>query len=170
MTYPKALAFVLAAEGGYVDDPADRGGCTNCGITQRTFSAWLASNDLVETHVREITGDEVADIYRSHYWDAAHCDDLPDALAFVHFDAAVQHGPGQAAKFLQAAVGVVADGAIGPATLAAASRADVATSVRRYIDRRHAFYDALVARDRTQGRFLKGWLNRLTNVETEALA
>ena len=34
------MAFVFAAEGGYVDDPLDPGGATNLGITLDELSLW----------------------------------------------------------------------------------------------------------------------------------
>ena len=40
MMFERALTFVLRWEGGYVDHPADPGGATNYGVTQRTYDAW----------------------------------------------------------------------------------------------------------------------------------
>ena len=55
-------------EGGYVNDPLDRGGATNCGITQRTYNAWLTKNQLLLQSVEDITDAEVRDIYKDLYW------------------------------------------------------------------------------------------------------
>ena len=37
--YERSLQFVLEREGGRVDDPRDRGGRTNKGVTQRVYDA-----------------------------------------------------------------------------------------------------------------------------------
>ena len=41
--FKKALAFVLKWEGGFVNDPDDKGGATNKGITQTTYNSYLKS-------------------------------------------------------------------------------------------------------------------------------
>ena len=41
-SYNDALAFVLRWEGGFVDDPRDRGGRTMKGVTQNVYNAWRA--------------------------------------------------------------------------------------------------------------------------------
>ena len=46
--FKKALAFVLKWEGGYVNNPYDKGGATNKGITQNTYNAWLKSCGLAQ--------------------------------------------------------------------------------------------------------------------------
>ncbi|MFM2129928.1 MAG: hypothetical protein RL477_1474, partial [Pseudomonadota bacterium] len=38
-TWPQALAAVLKHEGGYVNHPADPGGRTNLGVTQRVWES-----------------------------------------------------------------------------------------------------------------------------------
>ena len=45
-------------------------------------------------------------------------DDLPNGLDLCVFDFGVNAGPGRAAKYLQTMIGTVADGGIGPNTLA----------------------------------------------------
>ena len=161
-TFAEALRFVLAREGGFVDDPVDRGGRTNFGITQRVYDP-TGRND-----VKDITPREVEAIYREGYWEAGRCPALvalsKPGLALCHFDASVNHGRIQAAKFLQRAVGAVADGAIGPLTLAAVGRADESEALRSYLDQREYFYRRLAEKDPAQAKFLKGWLLRLKHL------
>lgn len=169
---PEALAFILAREGvhlergdtGYVNNPNDPGGATNYGITQGTFSAWLASQGLPSRHVRSIRYDEVHAIYERNYWRDGKCDRIADShpkLALAHMDAGVNHGLVQAAKFLQRAVHVTADGVIGPVTLGAVAEADEARAVSRYLLQRAAFYRTLAERRPASREFLFGWLARL---------
>jgi len=165
MSFQSALSFVLQAEGGYSNDPADHGGSTNHGITQSEYTQWLAANGKSPGDVRNITDQEVSIIYQHDYWNVGHCPDLPNVIAFVHFDACVQHGVGRAAKFLQTALGVTADGLIGPGTLGAAQKSNQTVVAATYVSIRRNFYNAIVAHDSTQGRFLSGWLNRMDSLQ-----
>jgi lysozyme family protein len=163
-TFPGALAFVLAREGGYVNDPRDPGGATNQGITQATYDRWRRAHQQPERPVGGIAEDEVRAIYEAEYWRAGHCPDLPWPLQLVHFDASVNHGVEQAAKFLQRAVGVTADGQIGPQTMAAVaalSPGDATRCAEDYLWLRAAFYRSLAQRREASVGFLPGWIRRL---------
>lgn len=162
------LPFVLAREGGKSDTPGDRGGRTAYGITQATFDNWTQHTGR---DVWTITQDEVAAIYRRRYWDLTQCDKLPKGLDLCVFDSAVQHGPVNAIRFLQRAVGVEADGAFGPDTLgallAAVAAGKVPTLIDAYLATRQAFYAAIVGHDPSQAKFVHGWANRITALTTE---
>jgi lysozyme family protein len=169
--FDKALAFTLKWEGGYEgksDDPTDRGGRTRAGITQLSFDSWCSGKSVPQRDVWTITPAEVQQIYRAKYWDATKCDQLPDRLDICMFDAAVNHGCRKAVQFLQRASGVVDDGILGPQTMRAV---DQDKSIDRmqylltgYCMAREKFYSAIVHNDPKQVRFLKGWLNRLTDL------
>lgn len=169
--FAHCLPFILAREGGKVDDPVDRGGRTAFGVTQLTYDAWRRGRGLPSSDVWGISQNEVAEIYRARYWDVCRCDSLPVGLDLVVFDAAVNHGTRNATRLLQRAVGVVDDGAFGPhsenALVAVIAAGGVPDLIARYIDGRRAFYAAIVARDPSQSRFARGWENRLAHLETE---
>jgi lysozyme family protein len=161
-----ALAFVLAREGGYADDPTDPGGETNYGITQGTYSAYYASRGLAPpAHtVRDIPMDDVVAIYWRNYWQDGHCAQFAAArprLALAHFDGAVNMGIIQAARCLQRALGVIVDGAIGPDTLRAIETADEPATIERLLVERARVYREIVAHRPASRRFLSGWLARL---------
>jgi Glycosyl hydrolase 108 len=92
VSFEASLAFVLSREGGLVDDPADPGGPTNHGITQRVYDAWQTSHGMPAEPVAAIPPDVVRSIYQQQYWDACKCNDLPDGDALVVFDTAVNLG------------------------------------------------------------------------------
>ena len=167
--FERALAFVLEREGGYTNDLADHGGATNKGILQREYSAWLKRNRLPPRDVRHILDADLRAVYLEEYWEGGRCGALPWPLSAVHFDACVNVGPGQAAKFLQRAVGAQDDGVIGPRTLAkvfdATAGEGVFVVIQTVVELRHVFYKALAVNDATQVRFLKGWENRLGAVK-----
>ena len=145
--FQTAVEFVLEREGGYSDDPRDRGGETNFGIDKESHP---------DVDIKALTRDGAIAIYRTSYWQAAKCDQLPAGLAVMHFDAAVNQGAGAAAHMLQQAIGVKADGVIGPATLAAAAKAGPG-ALTEYAALRGHRYSETVGED----RYGLGWMRRL---------
>ena len=172
--FAAALTFVLRWEGGYSNHPADKGGPTNQGITERTYNTWRVGRGQLARSIAEIEPAEVHEIYRERYWQPMQCDDMVDPLDLVLFDSAVQHGPARAAKWLQSELGVVIDGRVGPVTLAAVNRriirdAGVAELVADYLHRRQGFYLDLIDRDPTQVVFARGWSNRMRDLQTTVM-
>ena len=159
--FDDCLQFVLREEGGFVDDPEDRGGATNYGITQRVYDVWNLAHHLPPSPVRDILFDEVESIYRANYWDGVHGDSLAPPLDLVMFDTAVQHGASRAVMMLQHAVGVPADGVLGPVTLNAVYNRPASLVAQGVMSQRSAYYDAILANDASQERFRNGWNNRM---------
>ncbi|TCT07609.1 glycoside hydrolase family 108 protein [Aquabacter spiritensis] len=164
-SYGAALARVLRHEGGYSNHPADPGGPTNKGVIQRVYDAHRARRGLSPRSVKLIEEAELQAIYRTQYWDAVRGDDLPAGLDYAVFDAAVNSGPVQAAKWLQRALGLAADGQIGAVTLSAAQAAlDRGAVVEALCDQRLAMLRGL----RTWPVFGKGWAARVADVRRDA--
>lgn len=150
MNLEDSLKHLLGNEGGFVDNPKDPGGATNYGITQRVAKAHGYNGDM-----RNLPLSTAINIYKSDYWAPIKADQLPEALRFHVFDAAVNSGPGQAIKWLQSAAGVTVDGAFGPKTLAAAAN----VSPARYSAIRLRFMTDLP----TWSTFGKGWARRIAD-------
>ncbi|TSJ64621.1 hypothetical protein FO470_05010 [Starkeya sp. 3C] len=160
-SFDEALKRVLVHEGGYANHPADPGGATNRGVTQRVYDGWRRRKGQKTRSVRSITATEVAAIYRQQYWDAVRADDMPPGVDYVVFDGAVNSGPAQAVKWLQRALGVVADGTVGAVTLAALEKhPDHDALIADMMSRRLAMLKGL----RTWKTFGKGWSSRVANV------
>ncbi len=162
-TYHRALGFVLAREGGFVDNPVDHGGATNQGITQRVYDGWRESQGLPLQSVGHITSVEVDDIYYHIFWLPAHCHELIDPLAICHMDWSVNHGVNGAMHTLQEAAGVVPDGLWGPKTKEAVQMK--IGMVPRYNDLRVECYKEIVEREPDQNVFLDGWLKRVDDLK-----
>ena len=157
------LAHVLMNEGGWSDHPADPGGATNHGVTLATYRRYRPG--ATKADLRVITTGELRQIYTDGYWTPIRGDDLPAGLDLVAFDAAVNSGVRRGARWLQSALGVVADGKIGPRTVAAAQAADASVAIKKAIQARRAFLTSLP----TWKTFGKGWSRRLDHVESTAL-
>ena len=170
--FERALVHVLRMEGGYSDDFYDPGGPTNKGITLDVFARWRGltitaqSRKAMIAALKEIDDETVRAIYFKRYWLPASCDGVPDGIAIMQFDAAVNHGVGTAIRILQAAVRVTADGEIGPRTRAALQAAKSRDVIARYAELRRKRYRALPH----FWRFGRGWLKRVDATEKLALS
>lgn len=165
--FDTCYASVIASEGGFSNNIHDPGGITQCGVTKRSWEAWVGYS-VTEQDMRQLTPAKVAPFYRSQYWNAIHGDSFPISLALCLFHVAVNAGPKRAATMLQGIVGAVPDGAIGAATQAAvrtwlSARGEKAL-VEAYQDALRAYYHSLS----TFEVFGKGWLNRAADVEAQA--
>jgi lysozyme family protein len=104
------------------EDPGNwTGGAVGRGILRGTKYG-ISAAAFPTLDIQGLTLEQARDIYRALYWDKMGCAALPFPLAFLVFDAAVNNGNGNSAKFLQQAVGAAADGLIGTATRAAIAR------------------------------------------------
>lgn len=167
MSFTEALKFTLKWEGGYVDHPNDYGDATNYGITQATYDDYLNATYLYPRRrsVSSITPQEVRNIYYNRYWLPSKAGTMERRLGVVHFDTAVNFGLAGATMFLQEALGLAPDGLWGPVTQAAFEKANGLTLAKRYLDCRVNYRYKRVQQDPTQVDFLKGWLNRDSDLE-----
>lgn len=170
-SFATALSRVLSYEGGYSNHPADPGGPTMKGIIQREYDAYRARRGLPKQSVKLLSDDELHEIYRTSYWDACRCDELPTGVDFVVFDGAVNSGVIQSGKWLQRALGSLykgeVDGSIGDQSVQAANAfQDKAALIDDICDRRIAMLRSL----KTFPVFGKGWLSRVAGVRTRGKA
>jgi len=163
--FDRCLAEVLRMEGGYADDPRDPGGETKFGVTRTTLSEALG-RPASAGEAAALSMAEAGEIYRRLYWAATRCGELPAGLDLLVFDTAVNMGPLTAARLLQEALGVTADGVIGAETLAHACAAPAAEAIRSGCDLRRRRYRTLAG----FSVFGAGWLKRADAVETLALS
>jgi lysozyme family protein len=162
--WQKSFDLLLQSEGGYSDDPADPGGRTNLGVTQRVWESWVgrASN---EKEMRNLTPADVAPLYKRKYWDACDCDLLTDGVDYVVFDFAVNAGVGRSVKTLQSCVDAAMDGQIGKNTLGLVATFPVDVVIFKFSDEKVGYYKQLP----TFSEFGKGWLDRVDRVKKDAL-
>ena len=161
--YNECLKIILMHEGGYVNHPKDPGGETNLGVTKRVYEEFGGTKDM-----KDLTVEDVAPIYKKGYWDKMKGDELPSGLDLCVFDFGVNAGPGRAAKYLQTMIGTIADGGIGPNTLAKVAEYveehGLVKAIENYQDARQSYYEKLSTFD----TFGRGWTRRVD--ETTQLA
>ena len=101
--FETALRTILRVEGGYTNDPRDRGGPTLWGVTQATYDRWRGMQGLPPAPVAQMREEEMREIYRRLYWDPiakwwAEKQDRPGVALYL-FDAAINHGLEHARRF-----------------------------------------------------------------------
>jgi lysozyme family protein len=163
----QALKFTFGNEGGYSNDPADHGGATNFGIIQRTLDHWNGIHPELNfpADVKNLTMEQAEVIYRADYW---RWDGIIDGRIQIKlFDIAVNAGIQRAVKILQQAVNhikqtkwLAEDGMLGSKTEGEANAISPVILLNGICEQQKAFYYAIVARDDSQRKFLKGWLKR----------
>lgn len=169
---------IIAREGGFADDPADLGGATKYGITRATLErsrrAAGRTGAVTAATVADLTRDEARAIYLSDFYRAPGIALLPEPVQPSVYDMYVNAGR-QAVVILQRLLGemgeaVEVDGRIGPATAAAAARAQAAAPghlADAYAIARRNYYYALADRRPASRKFARrrdggkgGWILR----------
>jgi len=140
---------------GYVNDPVDPGGETKFGV---------AKNANPDLDVKNLDWEGAKAVYYRRYWLNASCDKLPGRIAVLHFDGCVNHGVGRGNKILQTALGVGQDGVIGDMTLSKANEADPIEVCNDICNQREMLYRNIVAKNPSQGKYLGGWLRRISEM------
>jgi hypothetical protein len=102
--FDTAFERLIGHEGGLVEHPADPGGLTKYGISQRSYPG---------EDIRGMTLARAKEIYRRDYWGPSGCDAVPDSIKFLMFDCGVNSGPEAAIRLLQRSVGTTEDAELG---------------------------------------------------------
>lgn len=155
MNFDTAFALLLGHEGDFSDHPDDPGGKTRFGITEA-----VARQVGYTGSMRELPVDLAKRIYLERFWKPVRADDLPPGIRYVMFDGAVNSGPAQATLWLQRALGVQADGVIGPKTLAAAYAHPHETLRLSILAQRLRFMTGLT----NWPAFSRGWARRIADL------
>lgn len=156
-----AFESMIRNEGGYKlhTVAGDRGGMTYAGIARNAWPNWGGWRDL--DHGENPDTEKVREFYKVNFWDRVRGDDIESqAIASSLFDFAVNAGVSTAIKLAQLVVGATPDGALGPKTLVAMNAHNPDLFRANYALAKVARYRDIVSKDRTQQKFLLGWINR----------
>lgn len=160
MNFDEAFTRVLGHEGGYSGDSHDRGNWTTGVIGKGKLLGTkygISAMSYPNLNIPDLTRGQAKAIYKRDFWDRVNGDSLHPALAYQLFDAAINHGPGNAIRMLQRAVVVADDGQWGPITKAVVDGSDTDDILKRFNAERLDFYTKLS----TFPRYGKGWVRRV---------
>lgn len=167
-----AYNIVAGHEGGYQNNPADRGNYnskghlvgTNWGISAPVYESWIGRPPSY-TDIRTMTRATAKEIFRKNFWDEILGDQIQSqAVANIFLDGVINHGR-TGIKLMQKVLGVAQDGIVGPITLQALNTANPAELYGAYRQARRSFYHYLVERTPSFSVFLKGWLRRIDSFQ-----
>ena len=169
--WDKSFDMVIAHEGGFTNDERDPGnklpdgrkGSTMLGCTQANWEKYIG-HQVTQDDMKALKKEDVKPLYKRDYWDAVKGDSLPVGVDYAVFDFAINAGGSAARKMIQKALGVTADGSIGPATMKAIQEADGKELLEKFSHSKEAFYKSLP----TFSTYGKGWLKRVADVQTSA--
>jgi lysozyme family protein len=149
--FEDAFQKLLLHEGGYVNDPDDPGGETKYGISKRVYP---------DVDIKSLTTDQARAIYRRDYWDKVSGDLIGSTRAAAVFDFAVNAGVCTAIRLAQTVSGTVADGVMGPKSVAAIAGMDEALFVAAFRLGRVARYTHLCEKNPKLKKYFFGWVRR----------
>jgi lysozyme family protein len=155
-----AFEKMLLDEGGYTlhTVQGDSGGQTYAGIARNAHPGWSGWAIIDEGSTPP--ADQVRAFYKAKFWEPMQGDGInSQRIAESVFSFYVNAGT-PAIKLAQIVIGVTPDGVIGPRTLAVLNEADEDKFVMAYALAKIARYRDIVTRDRTQMKFMLGWINR----------
>lgn len=149
----QAIVLTLQHEGGFVDNPDDRGGATNMGITQE---------DLPGSDIRELTISQAISFYKEHFVKPWMSEIHSQAVANKVFDMSVLLGISTAVRLLQRALGFSSprqDGVFGDETLASVNDAgdNLLPAYKRVLA---AHFRWIGETEPSQQQFVDGWVAR----------
>lgn len=159
--------YIKKWEGGFVNDPADRGGATNKGVTIATFEAYCKAKSLPRPNVellKRMTDGEWLDILKTMFWDKWQADKIKSQkLANILVDWVWGSGV-YGIKIPQRILGVKQDGIVGDETLKALNAQEPDKLFQVIYEARKKYLNDITISRPANKRFLKGWLNRLDDI------
>jgi lysozyme family protein len=156
--FESLIRHTLKWEGGYINDPDDRGGETKYGITKRQYP---------NLDIKNLTVDQAVGIYHKDYWKSYMDEICSYKVAGRLFDLSVNMGHRRPNKLLQHAVNrlggrLVVDGDIGPKSIAAINACNEDELYKQFYYLAKRRYEK-IAKIGNNHKFLRGWMNRLND-------
>jgi|ERR1035437_243766 lysozyme family protein len=162
------IPFILDAEGGYANNPADKGGETMKGIT---YSVWVSV--FGESHGRfmDMSQEDWGQIFKNNYWDAMlgnkiNSQRVADLIVDWVWGSGKHFPEKDVQEVLNHSFGthLATDGVFGQATIDAINTVDDKELYYDLVQRHIQYVNSIVANNPTQEVFLKGWCNRMDSL------
>lgn len=159
-TFDKAFERVIGHEGGFQNDPKDRGnwttGVVGQGVNKGTKFG-ISAMSYPNEDIKNLTLQRAKELYKRDFWDKNSLESLHASVQYQMFDAAVNHGRGNAARMLQRALKVADDGIIGNLTLQAYKKMTENDILLRFLAERLEFMTKIS----TFSTYGRGWSVRI---------
>lgn len=166
--HKKLIPFIKKWEGGYVNDPLDKGGATNMGVTIATYRNYRAKKGYSSTSVEDLkamTSVEWQEIFKVLYWDRWQADYIySQSVANILVDWVWASGL-WGIKIPQRILGVTPDGIVGKKTLMALHGQNPLAIFNEIKAARITYIDDICKKTPTNERFRCGWMNRLNDIK-----
>lgn len=158
-------------EGGFVNDPIDKGGATNMGITLETWKHYgydKNGDGKIDANDIKLLNQSDFKYVLKRYWDKWRADEINNqSVANILVD--WYWGSGKWGIIIpQRILGVTTDGVVGSKTIAALNSVNQADFFKKVFEARVKFLNDIVKNNPSQQRFIKGWLNRLNDFKFKA--
>lgn len=162
--FPKLIQF----EGGFVDNPLDKGGPTKYGITLWDWQQYgrdINGDGVIDIKDLElITPTDAEPIAKTQFWNVLLADQInSQSVAEMSVDWAYTSGTYTVIERIQSLIGVAVDGKFGPNTLAGVNGYEPLRLFTMLKALRTRFYIDLVNTHHVNITFLSGWLNRVNS-------
>ena len=165
----KLSPIIAKWEGGYVNDPDDRGGSTNMGVTLNTWKlvGYDKNKDgkIDDKDIRLLSKEDF-NLVLKKYWDKWQASNIKNqSIANILVD--WYWGSGKWGIVIpQRIMGLLEDGIVGPKTITRLNElidSDAEALFYKIYNAREKFLDDIVKSNPSQKKFLKGWKNRLSD-------
>lgn len=166
-----SFPYLIANEGGFVNNPRDPGGATNMGITQADLSRWRAMPCSTED-VKNLDRFEARRIYLFWFWTPLKLDQIiSQSIATCIFDESVNMGLYAGAKTAQQVCNSLGsnlevDSIMGPQTIAALNSCDPDKFITAFSSAMKAAYEQIIIHDPKMQTFYNGWMKRADRLLT----
>ena len=160
--------FILSFEGGYVNDPHDKGGATNKGVTIAVWRKYgydkNGDGKINEKDVMRISDADAIKIMKKIFWDAWKADEIKDqSVANILVDWLWASGS-YAITWTQRALGLKVDGKVGPVTVAAINKQPSKELFVKLHKLRLDYIDYICKKNANNLRYKKGWVIRINAI------
>lgn len=160
--------FEKAKLKGFANDPDDLGGATMCGVTLATFTEYCRRKGYPRptiVRLKAITYKEWLEILKTMFWDKWKADQINnESIALILVDWVWGSGK-YGITIPQKAIGVTADGIVGPKTIAAVNAKDPKQLFDLIRKERLAYIEKICRSRPTNLKYKRGWLNRLNDIK-----
>lgn len=158
--FDAAFHVVMKHEGGYVNNPMDRGGPTHFGVTQGDLAHWYNRPVSID-EIKNLDIELAKKYYIVKFWDHLKLEAISNnKIATLIFDQGILRGPGRIIQDIQHILKLDPDGIMGPDTIHAINNQQELPFGIKIIEAAQLSLSFIVQGKPSQVEFLAGWISR----------